>query len=368
MSDSLRVGLLFGGRSPEHDVSVLSARNVARALEEAGHAVVPVRIDRAGRWTVEDVGDGLPDTDDAGGPDPGGAGRPLLLAAEVPGRLLAQNADGTLEPVAVDVVFPVLHGVNGEDGRVQGLLRTLGLPFVGPDVLGSAVCMDKDVAKRLLQAAGVPVAAWATVRAGRPGPGYGDLAERLGTPLFVKPANSGSSVGVTKVEAEGDLRPALDAAFRYDRTVLVEEAVVGREVEVAVLGNGEPRASAPGEIVSTSTFYDYDAKYLDADAARMEVPADLPADVADRVRALAVEAYVALGCEGLARVDFFVADDGRVLVNEVNTIPGFTARSMYPVMWEHTGLPAPALADTLVRLALERHRRDGAIVTERRSG
>ena len=288
-----------------------------------------------------------------------------MFAAEATGRLLAQNADGTLDPVEVDVAFPVLHGVNGEDGRVQGLLRTLGLPFVGPDVLGSAVCMDKDVAKRLLQAAGVPVAAWATVRAGRPAPSFDDLAERLGTPLFVKPANSGSSVGVTKVEAADDLRPALDEALRYDRTVLVEEAVAGREVEVAVLGNEEPRASVPGEIVSTATFYDYDAKYTDPDAARMEVPADLPEAVAACVRETAVEAYMALGCEGLARVDFFVADDGRVLVNEVNTIPGFTARSMYPVMWAHTDLSAPALADALVRLALERHRRDGALVTER---
>ena len=361
MNDSVRVGLIFGGRSPEHDVSVLSARNVARALGDAGHAVVPIRIDRAGRWTVEDAA-GLADE---GGPKTGGAGRPLLFAAEATGRLLAQNADGTTEPVGVDVAFPVLHGVNGEDGRVQGLFRTLGLPFVGPDVLGSAVCMDKDVAKRLLQAAGVPVAAWATVRAGRPAPGFDDLAGRLGTPLFVKPANSGSSVGVTRVEDAAGLRPALEEAFRYDRTVLVEEAVAGREVEVAVLGNDEPRASVPGEVVSTATFYDYDAKYLDADAARMEVPADLPADVAARLRETAVEAYVALGCEGLARVDFFVADDGRVLVNEINTLPGFTARSMYPVMWERTGLPAPALADRLVRLALERHRRDGAIVTER---
>lgn len=362
MSDSLRVGLIFGGRSPEHDVSVLSARNVARALAEAGHAVVPLRIDRAGRWTVEAYEDGLPDE---GGAGAAGWGRPLLFAGEATGRLLAQNADGTLDAVEVDVAFPILHGVNGEDGRVQGLLHTLGLPYVGPDVLGSAVCMDKDVAKRLLRAAGVPVAASVTVRAGHPAPSFADVTEQLGTPLFVKPAGSGSSVGVTRVEDEGALRPALDEAFRYDRKVLVEEAVVGREVEVAVLGNEDPSASVPGEIVSTATFYDYEAKYLDADAARMEVPADLADDVAARLRETAVAAYVALGCEGLARVDFFVADDGRVLVNEINTIPGFTARSMYPVMWEQTGIDSPALADRLVRLALDRHRRDAAIVTDR---
>lgn len=357
MSEPVRVGLLFGGRSPEHDVSVLSARNVTRALAEAGHAVVPIRIDRAGRWTVE------PDGDLADEP---GAGRSVLFPAEATGRLLAQNADGSLDEVEVDVAFPVLHGVNGEDGRVQGLLQTLGLPYVGPDVLGSAVCMDKDVAKRLLEAAGVPVAQWVTVYEGRPAPTYADLAEVLGGTLFVKPANSGSSVGVTRVEGERALRPALDEAFQYDRKALVEEAVAGREVEVAVLGNEEPRASQPGEIVSTSAFYDYDAKYLDEAAARMEVPADLTDDVAERLRETAVEAYVALGCEGLARVDFFVTDDGHVLVNEVNTIPGFTARSMYPVMWERTGIPAPDLADTLVRLALDRHRREAAVATERR--
>ncbi len=357
MSDPVRVGLIFGGRSPEHDVSILSARNVARALADAGHTVTPIRIDRAGRWTVEDVADGLPN-------EPG-AGRPVLFPAEATGRLLAQGADGSLDEVAVDVAFPVLHGTNGEDGRVQGLLETLGVPYVGPDVLGSAVCMDKDVAKRLLDHAGLPVARWVAVRAGQAVPAFDDLAGRLGTPLFVKPANSGSSVGVTKVEDANALRPALDTAHRYDRTALVEEAVVGREIEVAVLGNEEPRAAVPGEIVSTATFYDYDAKYLDADAARMEVPADLPDDVAERLRTLAVEAYGVLGCEGLARVDFFVADDGRVLVNEVNTIPGFTARSMYPLMWERAGLPAPELADALVRLALERHRRDAGLETAR---
>ena len=357
MSEPVRVGLIFGGRSPEHDVSILSAQNVRRALEDAGHTVVPLRIDRAGRWTAEPA--------DAALSDAPGAGRPLLFPAEASGRLVVQNADGTLDEVDVDVAFPVLHGVNGEDGRVQGLLQTLGLPYVGPDVLASAVCMNKEVAKRLLAAAGVPVAPSVTARAGHPAPRYDDLAARLGTTLFVKPANSGSSVGVTKVERAGDLGPALDEAFRYDRTVLVEEAVVGREVEVAVLGNEAPRASVPGEIVSTASFYDYDAKYTDADAARMEVPADLAPALAARVREVAVEACIALGCEGLARVDFFVADDGRVLVNEVNTIPGFTARSMYPVMWDETGLPAPDLADALVRLALDRHRRDAEIVTDR---
>ena len=359
MDETYRVGLIYGGRSPEHEVSIQSARNVARALRDAGHTVTPIRISPDGAWRVEDGPDALL-------ADAAGGGTPLLFPAEAHGRLLRQSADGRLGEVEIDVAFPVLHGQNGEDGRVQGLLQTLGVPYVGPDVLGSAVCMDKDVAKRLLVAAGVPVAAFATVRrTDRDGAAFEALAERLGTPLFVKPANSGSSVGVTKVEAADAFGPALDLAFRYDRKVLVEEAVVGREIEVAVLGNEEPQASAPGEIVSTAQFYTYEAKYQDADAARMEVPADLPADVAERLRQLAVETYTTLGCEGMARVDFFLADDGRVLVNEVNTIPGFTARSMYPVMWEQAGLTNADLADTLVRLAVARHRRDAAIETSR---
>ncbi len=358
MDENTRVGLIYGGLSSEHEVSVQSARNVARALEDAGYAVVPIRIGTDGAWRVES------------GPDALGAdasdGAPLLFPAEAAGRMLRQSPDGSLDAVEIDVAFPILHGQNGEDGRVQGLLQTLGVPYVGADVLGSAVCMDKDVAKRLLVEAGIPVADFVTVlRAGRDGVTFDGLAERLGTPLFVKPANSGSSVGVTKVETADALGPALDLAFRYDRKVLVEEAVVGREIEVAVLGNEEPRASVPGEIVSTATFYTYEAKYQDADAARMEVPADLPDDVSERVRQLAVETYAALGCEGMARVDFFVTADGRALVNEVNTIPGFTERSMYPVMWERAGLSNADLVRTLVDLALARHRRDAAIETTR---
>ncbi len=358
MSTPLRVGLIYGGLSSEHEVSTASARNVARALADAGFTVVPIYISPTGAWRVETAAALRDGTE--------GDGAPLLVPAEATGRLLRRDADGALAEVEIDVAFPVLHGQNGEDGRMQGLLQTLGIPYVGADVLGSAVCMDKDVAKRLLVASGIPVADSVTVRrSGRDGVTFDALAERLGTPLFVKPANSGSSVGVTKVEHAEALGAALDLAFRYDKKVLVEEAIVGREIECAVLGNEEPRASAPGEIVSTAQFYTYEAKYHDADAARMEVPADLPADVAERLRRLAVETYTTLGCEGLARVDFFVADDGRVLVNEVNTIPGFTSRSMYPVMWEASGLSNAELVRTLVDLALARHRRDAAIETTR---
>ena len=346
----MHVGLLFGGVSSEHEISIRSARNVLRALESAGHRVTPVRIARDGRWHVETAadlaGDGPPELDRR------------AVGAELADGLAAFLALG------VDVVFPILHGQNGEDGRVQGFVHTLGLPFVGPDVLGSAVCMDKVVAKELLAAAGVPVTPYRVVRRGETVE-FDAVADVLGLPLFVKPANSGSSVGVTKVEAADGFPAALAEAFRYDAKVLVEQAIAGREIECAVLGNEDAQASPLGEIVNTAAFYDYDAKYTDPEASRMQVPADVPPELSDEMRGLALRAYRALGCEGLARVDFFLCADGTLLVNELNTIPGFTERSMYPVMWEHAGLDNAALADRLVSLALERHVRDAAIATTR---
>ena len=339
-------------------MSVRSARNVGRALAaSAAYRVTPVWISREGRWHVQaGLGALLGETDEAGP-------TALLSPADADGAVLTGGADG-LAPLGLDVVFPLLHGQNGEDGAVQGLLKTLGLPYVGPDVLASAVCMDKEVAKRLLRDAGLPVVPFLVARS-RGGLAFDEAARLLGTPLFVKPANQGSSVGISKVEAEDEWEGALDAAFGYDRKVLVETAVVGREIECAVLGNEAPEASAPGEIVSTAQFYTYDAKYEDPDASRMEVPAEIPPETAERVRDFAVRAYRVLGCEGMSRVDFFVTDGGDVFVNEVNTIPGFTERSMYPVMWAHAGLDLGALVGRLLDLALERHRRDAALKTTR---
>ncbi len=352
----LHVGLVYGGQSAEHEISILSARNVLAALGDR-HRVTPLHIDRAGRWwagaaaALADAGR-PPETTDAVTFRPGAG--PAAVSSEARGAL------------ALDVVFPVLHGQNGEDGVIQGFVQALGLPYVGPGVLASAACMDKVAAKRLLSAAGIPNTDYAVVTAhDREALPFAEVERGLGTPAFVKPANSGSSVGISRVETAEEYAAALDEAFRYDRLVLVERGVSGREIEVAMLGNERPEASVPGEIVMTSAFYDYDAKYQDAQASRMEVPADLPDGVADRVRQLAVRAYAALGCEGLARVDFFVTDGGEVLVNEINTIPGFTARSMYPVMWAETGRPAAEVVDELVRLALDRHRRDAGRSTER---
>ncbi len=356
------VGLIFGGRSSEHDVSVRSARNVAAGFDSARYRVTPVWIDRAGRWHGDETSAAV-----LGGDEPPSDARELWFRPERDATVLAGRWDdgaARLSALALDVAFPVLHGQNGEDGRVQGFLQTLGLPYVGAGVLASAACMDKEVTKRILRDAGLPVVPFRLARAGTR-PAFDVVAAELGPVLFVKPANSGSSVGTSKAEDEAGYERALDAAFGYDRKVLIERAITGREIECAVLGNEEPRVAVPGEIVSTAQFYTYDAKYEDADAARMEVPADLPAEVAARLRALAADAYRALGCEGMARVDFFVTSAYEVFVNEINTIPGFTERSMFPVMWAETGLPIDALVDTLVELALDRHARDARLKTTR---
>ncbi len=344
----LHVGLVYGGQSAEHEISILSARNVRAALGDR-HRVTPLYIDRDGRW---------------------GVGGPLAEGSD-PARFQPHRAGATIEAGEVggldlDVAFPILHGQNGEDGVIQGFLQALGLPYVGPGVLASATCMDKVAAKRLLTAAGIPNTDYVVVMAHqRDAVTFDEIERQLGTPVFVKPANSGSSVGITRVASAGDYPAALDEAFRYDRLVLVERGIVGREIEVAVLGNETPQASVPGEIVMTSAFYDYDSKYTDPDASRMDVPADLPDDVAARIRQIAVDAYVALGCEGLSRVDFFVTPGHDLLVNEVNTIPGFTERSMYPVMWAASGRPAEQLVDDLITLALDRHARDATRSTSR---
>ncbi|MEO0741417.1 MAG: D-alanine--D-alanine ligase family protein [Bacteroidota bacterium] len=342
----VRVGLLYGGRSSEHDVSILSARNVHEALvaQPSRYRVEAICIDRTGHWH-----------------------RTATVGA-LDGAAL-EDEIGHVGTWGLDVVIPMLHGQNGEDGRVQGFLQTLGLPYVGPDVLASAACMDKEVTKRMLRDAGLPIVPFHLVRRGDVAD-YDQVADELGPTLFVKPANSGSSVGTSKIADADDFQAALDDALQYDHKVLVETAIHGREIEVAVLGNlhgeGAPmRASMPGEIVNTAQFYTYEAKYLDPVAARMQVPADLPATTAEQIRALALDAARTLGCEGLARVDCFLADDGAVFVNEINTIPGFTARSMYPVMWAESGLLLPDLLATLINLALQRHTRDEALSTNR---
>jgi D-alanine-D-alanine ligase len=315
------VAVLAGGRSSEHDVSLSSAASVRAGLEQAGHEPLDVRIDREGRWSA--------------------AGRPLAL----------EPSGGLLD---ADVVFPVLHGPFGEDGTVQGLLELLDVPYVGAGVMASAVAMDKVVSKDLLAAHGVPQVDYAGVRDGEPA----DL-DRLGLPVFVKPARLGSSVGISRATTAAEREQALRAAFEHDRLVIVEALAGGIEVECSVLGNDDPVASQPGEIVVTATdsgWYDYAAKYSPG-GMELQVPARIPEPLRERVRELAVEAFQLLGCSGMARADFFV-DGETVLVNELNTIPGFTATSVYAKLWAATGLPYPQLLDRLLGFALERHERD----------
>jgi len=363
-----KVIVLFGGRSAEHEISLLSARNVVAALDRARFEPVLVGIDRQGRWHRESER-----TLAAAAGDPRG----LELDAAAPtvgieeGLAAATRPGGALEWAAGDdvVVFPVLHGTFGEDGTVQGLLELAGVAYVGAGVLGSAVGMDKDVAKRLLRDAGIPIVDFAVVTAGAlardPRAALAGAAA-LGSPIFVKPANAGSSVGVTRVTRPSDLEAAVRGALAFDRKVLLERAVDAREIECAVLGNDAPEASIPGEILvhHRDGFYSYDAKYVDAEGASWKIPADLPPAVTARVRELAVATFRTLELAGMARVDFFLArDTGALYVNEVNTIPGFTAVSMYPKMWEATGLSGPALISRLVDLAIERRDARRVLVT-----
>ena len=321
----MRVAVLSGGRSGEHEVSLVSGSAVREGVAEAGHEVLDVRLERDGAWRLD--------------------GEPLALT---PG--------GGLAPA--DVAWPVLHGPFGEDGTVQGLLELLDVPYVGAGVLASALCMDKVVFKDVMAAAGVPQVAYAAVRAAdRDRDRAAVLA--LGLPVFVKPARLGSSVGIVKVTAEEALDAALDAALAYDPLVIVEAFSDGLEVECSVLGQDDPEASVPGEIVLTggADWYDYEAKYT-AGGMELQVPARIPDAVAEEVRRLAVQTFLRVGCSGLARVDFFVEGD-RVLVNELNTMPGFTPTSVYPKLWAESGLPFPQLCDRLLAIAFERPRPAG---------
>ena len=356
MHERLRVALLFGGRSAEHDVSVLSAGNVFRALDPLRYEVVPIAITRTGAWQLCTLSDGgFPTTVPEHGPRvalvPGGSGRLLVLGEE----------GGPTEPsLDIDVLFPVLHGPFGEDGTVQGAAELAGVPYVGSGVLGSAAAMDKDAAKRLMRERGLPIPNFQSFALGET-PSFEAVTAELGRPVFVKPARLGSSVGVGKAGTAEEFAAAVAEAFRHDRKILVEEYVRGREIECGVLENedGSLLVSLPGEIVPTNrhAFYSYEAKYLDADGAEINVPAELPQRVLDKVRALSAEAFRTLCCEGMARIDLFLREDGELLLNEVNTLPGFTKISMYPKVLEASGVSYAELVDRLIRHALARTRK-----------
>src|ERR1700756_347170 len=347
----LRVGVLFGGRSGEHEVSLASAASVIRGLDPDKYEAVPIGITKEGHWLVgagaqKMLPEGLK------------GGQSVMMTADPTDAALG-GLDGSGGGQRLDVVFPVMHGTYGEDGTIQGLLDLAGLPFVGAGVLGSAIGMDKDVTKRLLKAAEIPVVPWVTVYRSDwerdPKAIQKQIEKAFKYPVFVKPAALGSSVGMTKVHSREELAPALNLASEFAMKILVEKAVSAREIEVSVLGNHDPKASVPGEIVPHREFYDYTAKYLE-DGTQLLIPADLKPPQAKKIQALAVEAFRTLELSGMARVDFFLEKKGgKLFLNEVNTIPGFTSISMYPKLWEASGISFRELIDKLIDLALEMH-------------
>ncbi len=314
----LKIGVLFGGKSAEHEVSIMSAKNVISALDTKKYEIISIKIPKDGKFDFSE-----------------------------------------LKKVAV--VFPVLHGPYGEDGSMQGLLKLSEVPFVGAGVLGSAVGMDKDVMKRLLRDAGIPIGKFVTVRIGDK-LSFAKVKKELGLPMFIKPANMGSSVGVSKVRNEKEFESSIKEAFKYDNKILIEEFIDAREIECAVLGNDFPMASVPGEIIANQEFYSYDAKYID-EGSVAEIPAKLDKKTTKKVQELAIRTFQALNCEGMGRVDCFLKKNGEVLVNEINTIPGFTDISMYPKLWEASGIPQTKLLDRLIELAIERFEKEQKLKT-----
>jgi len=364
--EKLRVGLLFGGRSVEHDVSIVSATSILAALDQDRYEVSLIAVDLDGQWHLASPQIALPAVlDETRVFLPATPGSTVLRAAD---ELPAKIADTFGEAARLDVIIPIVHGRGGEDGALQGLFDLADVAYVGSGVLSSALQMDKDIAKRLLSSAGLPVTPWvcfSDFELEEKGlPATADHAEsEIGLPVYVKPANSGSSIGISRAETMPELIEALALARRYDRKVIVETAIDGREIEVAVLGNDEPEASVPGEIRATQAFYDYEAKYRD-EATELIIPAELDTSQTEAIRSMAIRAYQALEAEGMARVDFLVERGSeRVFINELNSLPGFTSVSMYPKLWEASGLPYPRLLDRLIELALDRHDRRGKLET-----
>jgi D-alanine-D-alanine ligase len=358
MAKRIKVGVIFGGRSGEHEVSLASAKGIMNAMDQEKYEIVPIGITKEGRWIASG--------------DPMKALEAGALEDSVPAALLGDPSQKGLmrleasETVVtttrlseIDVIFPILHGPYGEDGTVQGLLELADIPYVGAGVLGSALGMDKALMKIVFRDHGLPVVKYLVIKRKEweraPKGVMQRIEDTLDYPCFIKPANLGSSVGISKVHQRDELAPALDLAARYDRKMLAEQGVNAREIEVSVLGNDDPIASVPGEIIPCREFYDYVAKYID-DRSELTIPADLPPETTQQIQKLAIEAYLAVDCAGMARVDFLLdKDSGQIYVGELNTIPGFTPISMYPKLWEASGIPYSELIDRLIELALERH-------------
>jgi len=363
LSKKIRVGILCGGKSAEHEVSLQSAKSIVEAIDRKTYDVVMIAVDKDGQWHLTDTSKFLLNADNPKLIQLNKVSDNLALA---PGKrsdqLISLVSHGSAAPV--DVVFPVLHGPFGEDGTLQGLMKLANLPFVGPGVLGSAVSMDKDVAKRLLRDAGLAIARFLVFdRSSLNKIDFNETKNELGVPLFIKPANLGSSVGINKVNDRGQFEAAVNEAFKYDNKIVIEEFIEGREIECSVLGNEDPIASLPGEILPQDDFYSYRAKYIDEDGALLDIPAKLPEKLVKEVQECTIQAFKVLCCEGMARVDLFLKDNGEIVINEINTLPGFTKISMYPKLWEASGISYPELIHRLIQLAIERFDREETLET-----
>ncbi len=357
MNKKIRVGLIFGGKSAEHEVSLLSAKNILDAIDNHKYEVWLIGIEKTGKWYLLEEPDFLLNES-----DPKliklniGKEREVVFVPQGEGELVSlMNEKFKLK---LDVVFPILHGPFGEDGTMQGLFKLINVPYVGAGVLGSAIGMDKDVMKRLLRDAGIPIAKFLVFKKGER-IDFGLVRRELGLPVFIKPSNLGSSVGISKVNNKREFERAVNNAFLYDTKILIEELIKGREIECSVLGNQSPRASVPGEIIlNHDEFYSYEAKYVDEKGVSLMIPADISSEEAGKVQDLAIKAFKVLECEEMGRVDFFLKDDGELIVIEINTIPGFTKNSMYPRLWEASGIKYHELIDQLIGLAIERFERE----------
>jgi D-alanine-D-alanine ligase len=357
MSNKIKVGILFGGRSAEHEVSLLTAKSVVAAIDKAKYELILLGIDKQGRWhTFPPEAFLLRDARVETVQLPASNEEVSLLPYKKDSQILNIGEKEMWQ--AVDVVFPLVHGTNGEDGTIQGLLKLAQVPFVGAGVLGSAIGMDKDVTKRLLKEAGIPTARFIVLqREDKKRLSFLEVKQQLGTPFFIKPANAGSSVGISKVKVKDEFTKALDYAFQHDRKILIEEAIEGKEIDCGVLGNEVMQASVPGEVIHPGhEFFTYELKYSDIE--HLIIPAAISKALVKKVQDISIKACQVLGCEGMARVELFMDNSNKIFVSEINTIPGFTKNSIYPRLWEASGMPYSDLIDTLIQLAIERYTKE----------
>ena len=364
----IKVGVLYGGRSGEHDVSRCSAASVIKYLDKSKYDVTAIGIDHDGRWHVQDTPEFVDDKDFGSVLKLNKTGDWFVNHYERNRKLYLFNAK-TGKEIDVDVVFPVVHGTFCEDGTLQGLLELAMVPYVGADVIGSAVGMDKDVSKRLLRDAGIPVVEWIRIRKNEWDSNRNNILReievKIGFPCFIKPCNAGSSVGISKVKESGFLLKGIDEAFLWDNKILIEKGIIAREIEFSVIGNDKPETSAPGEIRPKHEFYSYEAKYIDSNGAELLIPAEIDPELTEKMKKTALNGYSTLCCTGMARVDFFLEKDSdNFYINEINTLPGFTNISMYPKLWDKSGINYPTLLEKLIDLAIERRKSKNRLKTE----